>query len=148
MFDGPTKRVDQARLDRIGSACSCGLICGKQSRIGKPFSFGDVLWICTSSSSTGAAGYLRAECYRLTAPDRFTGDPTTYDRRAHGGADEDDPAREARDDPNGFYHGITVKSGRATFILTGPPVTFVASEGQERDSQLDLFQEVSPYDVC
>ena len=31
----------------------------------------------------------------------------------------------ARHDPNGFYHGISVKHQGKTAVLTGPPLTFV-----------------------
>jgi hypothetical protein len=37
-------------------------------------------------------------------------------------------AEAARNDPNGFYHGMTVKQGQETFVLSGPPVVFVVGE--------------------
>ncbi len=56
-------------------------------------------------------------------------------------------AEAARNDPNGFYHGITVKQGQETFVLSGPPVVFVADENPARpdgaasaeSEQLSLF---------
>lgn len=42
---------------------------------------------------------------------------------------------EARADPNGFYHGMSVKHAGTVFVLCGPPVTFVAGE----TAQLTLF---------
>ncbi len=50
-------------------------------------------------------------------------------------------------DPNGFYHGVTVKQGREIFVLSGPLVVFVADERPARPNkaasiegeQLSLF---------
>jgi hypothetical protein len=39
-----------------------------------------------------------------------------------------DRAESARNDPNGFYHGMTVKHGSEAFVLAGPPLLFVADE--------------------
>jgi hypothetical protein len=56
-------------------------------------------------------------------------------------------AEAARNDPNGFYHGMIVKQGQETFVLSGPPVVFVADENPARPDgtagiegeQLSLF---------
>ena len=43
---------------------------------------------------------------------------------------------EARRDPLGFYHGMAVKHAGATWVLTGPQVTF---EAAAEIGQMDLF---------
>jgi hypothetical protein len=56
-------------------------------------------------------------------------------------------AEAARSNPNGFYHRMTVTQGRETFVLSGPPVVFVAEQGPGRPDgaasadgeQLSLF---------
>jgi hypothetical protein len=35
-----------------------------------------------------------------------------------------DGGETARHDPNGFYHGISIKHQGKTAVLTGPPLTF------------------------
>ena len=44
-------------------------------------------------------------------------------------------ADAARADPNGFYHGMSVKHAGQILVLCGPPVTFVPGETE----QLALF---------
>ena len=92
----------------------------------KPFSWKGGLWVCVSIA--GRAGELRAEAYRLVHPQIFDGEPVTYGaRRALGDA--------ARNDPNGFYHGMLVRRGKDELVLCGPPVLFVPGQTE----QLALF---------
>jgi hypothetical protein len=65
----------------------------------------------------------------------FSGTPTTYAART--GTFE--AAETARNDPEGFYHAVTVRHGRETFVLCGPPLRFVAEETATAPLQLDLF---------
>lgn len=39
----------------------------------------------------------------------------------------------ARADPNGFYHGMTVRHGGQTLVLSGPPVALVPGESEQLD---------------
>jgi hypothetical protein len=92
-------------------------------------------------SLAGRGGIEQAEAYRLTPLKAFEGKATTYGQRT--GKAED--AESARNDPRGFYHGITVKHGKEQFVLTGPPIVFVPEpvrpEGAARTDpeQLSLF---------
>jgi hypothetical protein len=91
----------------------------------------------------GRSGREQAEAYQLVPLKVFSGTPKSYAEKI-GDADE---AEAARNDPNGFYHGMTVKQGQETFVLSGPPVVFVAEEAPGRPDgaanaeaeQLSLF---------
>lgn len=89
----------------------------------KPFQHDGALWICTSITGSGltSSGSTEHEAYRLVPQRTFSGTPTTYGTRISTG----DLAEAARNDPNGFYHGVAVKLGRETFVLSGPPLRFV-----------------------
>lgn len=102
--------------DRIGM--------GKPVR--KPFSWSGGLWVCVGTS--GRAGEVSAEAYRLVHPQVFEDRPATYAERTRNGD-------VARTDPDGFYHGMSVKHAGADMVLYGPPVRFV----QGKQQQLDLF---------
>jgi len=94
-------------------------------------------------SLSGMGGVDQAEAYQLIPFKAFAGTPRTYAEKT--GAAED--AEAARNDPNGFYHGMMVKQGREMFVLSGPPVVFVAEAGPDRPDgaasaeaeQLSLF---------
>jgi hypothetical protein len=94
-------------------------------------------------SLSGRGGIEQAEAYQLIPVKAFTGKTMSYPEKI-GTAES---AEAARNDPNGFYHGITVKRGQDTFVLSGPPVVFVASEEPARPDcgasidgeQLSLF---------
>ena len=91
----------------------------------------------------GRGGVEEAEAYRLVPLKAFAGAPQTYHEKT--GTAED--AEAARNDPNGFYHGMTVKQGRELFVLAGPPVVFVGETSPDRPDgmagaeaeQLSLF---------
>jgi hypothetical protein len=70
------------------------------------------------------SGSTEHEAYRLLPERLFRGTPTTYGTRT-GTAET---AEAARNDPNGFYHGVAVKYGRESFLLCGPPVRFLPEE--------------------
>ena len=141
----PTCAINAARLqyDRgdISESYSADRIAFGQP-VRKPFQHDRALWICTSitGSELTSSGSHEHEAYRILSERMFTGTPTTY--RTKTGTNE------ARNDPHGFYHGVVVKHGRATFVLCGPPLRFVpegavARPGREPNSppplQLNLF---------
>lgn len=88
-------------------------------------------------------GIEQAEAYQLIPLKAFNGTRMSYSEKI-GTAES---AEAARNDPNGFYHGMTVKQGQETFVLSGPPVVFVADERPSRPDgpasiegeQLSLF---------
>jgi hypothetical protein len=105
-----------------------------------PFKFRGELWLCVGMG--GAGGIQEAKAYRLVPRQMFRARPTTYhDKTAIEGGDA------ARNDPMGFYHGVSVKWGGETLILMGPPVKFVPDGGPRRPrgdakpeaEQLNLF---------
>lgn len=94
--------------------------------IRKPFQHDGALWVCTSITGSGltVSGSSEHEAYRLVPGRVFAGTPTTYGARTGDLA----AAESARNDPNGFYHGVAVKYGRDAFVLCGPPLRFVPEE--------------------
>lgn len=102
-----------------------------QSTVRKPFLWRGEPWVAVSL--TGMGGVQRAEAFRLVALELFPGATTTYrDRCSYERA-----ARVARRDPMGFYHGIRVKRGGATYVLSGPEEQFVAGTPS-------LFEDAPP----
>lgn len=104
---------------------------GMNQPVRKPFTFQGGLWVCTGK--TWLRGEVSAEAYRLVALTAFEGQPTTYREKTLGGD-------AARDDPNGFHHGMTVQHGGGAFVLAGPPVTLAAGVQE----QMDLFDSAPP----
>ena len=114
------------------------------SRVRKPFTRKNALYICTSISGSGLAdsGKEEHEAYRLVPARTFTGNTTTY----HDKTARAEDAEAARNDPNGFYHGMTIKHGAEDFVLCGPPIRFTPDTSPERPGaatgepvQLTLF---------
>jgi hypothetical protein len=110
-------------------------------KIRKAFRWQAQLMVTVSLSGRG--GIEQAEAYQLIPMKAFSGTSLTYAEKI-GTAEN---AEVARNDPNGFYHGMRVKQGQEVFVLSGPPVVFVAEEGPGRPGgtvnahgeQLSLF---------
>ena len=110
-------------------------------KIRKAFRWQAQLMVTVSLSGSG--GIEQAEAYQLIPLKLFAGVTMSYNEKI-GDADT---AEAARNDPNGFYHGMTVKHGSEAFVLAGPPVLFVAAEEAHRPDnsfvgegeQLSLF---------
>lgn len=90
------------------------------SKIRTPFHFSGAIWTTTQVDSHGGA-----EAYRLVCRELFEGEPTTYAKKVYV-----DGGETAREDPQGFYHGMTVKHGGREFVMVGPPVCFLADGPQ------------------
>jgi len=80
----------------------------------------------------GRDGVEQAEAYQLTPMKLFNGAPTSYREKTALAED----AEAARNDPKGFYHGMTVKQGREMFVLSGPPIVFVAQTSPGRPDRM------------
>ena len=117
-------RLQHDRGDVNGSYSADRVASGQPVR--KPFQHDGALWICTSITGSGltSSGSTEHEAYRIMPEPMFNGRPTTYGTRTATG----EAAEAARNDPNGFYHGVTVQYGRETFVLCGPPLRFVPAE--------------------
>jgi hypothetical protein len=96
--------------------------------IRRPFTWQGSLWVCVGSAFRQGVNSLSA--YRLTPVERFSGTPTTYSEKTIDG-------EAARNDPNGFYHGMQVTHAGKTWVLCGPGATFVAGQA----AQMSLFSE-------
>jgi len=129
----PTCAVNAARLQHdkgdINASYSADRIASGQP-VRKPFQNDGSLWVCTSITGSGltVSGSTEHEAHRLISERIFEGKPTTYRTRISSG----ELAEVARNDRNGFYHGITVKFGRESFVLCGPPLRFVPANSPAR----------------
>lgn len=85
----------------------------------KPVLHGGALWVCVGTSGTRDKRVQKV--YQLQLLRDFRGDPTTYFEKS-GYWREGDlyPGDFARNDPNGFYHGMAVKSGGEKYVMVGP----------------------------
>jgi hypothetical protein len=113
-------------------------------RVRKPFKWKDALCVCTSISGSGltGSGVEEHEAYRIVPVKMFTEATKTYGEKT----DKAEDAEAARNDPNGFYHGMIIKHGSESFVLCGPPIRFTADASPERPGgaigepeQLTLF---------
>lgn len=123
--------------DRDESYSSDRIAYGQSVR--RPFRHNGELWVCTSIMGSGltTSGSMEHEAYRIVPEPLFSGKRTTYAEKTAAA----ESAEASRNDPNGFYHGVTVVHGRETFVLCGPPLRFVAEEavpGHEALGQLQL----------
>ena len=119
-------------------------VIASNGRVRKPFRWKDGLYVCTSISGSGLteSGMPEHEAYRMVPATTFMGTTATYREKT----DKAEDAEAARNDPNGFYHGMTIKHGGASFVLCGPPIRFTAEASPERPEgapgdpmQLTLF---------
>ncbi len=120
-----TETLSQHAACELGDSYSADRIASGQP-VRKPFQHAGELWVCTSITGSGltSSGSTEHEAYRLMPEPVFTGTPTTYGTRISTG----ELAEAARNDPSGFYHGVTVKHGRETCVLCGPPLRIIAEE--------------------
>jgi hypothetical protein len=100
-------------------------------KVRKPFEYKGSQWVCVGTQGRG--GVSEARAYRLTLAAAFA-KATTYREKV-----SIDDGEHARQDPNGFYHAISVQTGGQAMVLCGPPALFVADEAQRPAQQLDLF---------
>lgn len=106
---------EEGEGDINASYCAEKIACNEPIR--KPFRFEGYSWVCVGVTNGGH------EAYRLLPPELFEGTPTTYNQKTNH-----DGGETARNDPNGFYHGMTVKHGAKSFVLCGPPAIFVGDD--------------------
>ena len=111
----PPSRLDDGDIDNAYSADKIG----EARPIRKPFSYRGALYVSTAGCGGGRRGQYY-DAMRLVRLAEFDGDPTTYADKVHV-----DHGEMARNDPLGFYHGMTVSSGGETFVMAGPEVRFV-----------------------
>jgi hypothetical protein len=120
-------------------------VIASNGRVRKSFTWNGGLYVCTSitGSALTDSGMPEHEAYRIVPVKMFTGTTKTY----HDVTARAEDAEAARNDPNGFYHGMTIKHGGESFVLCGPPVSFTAETSPERPDgatgeeplQLSLF---------
>jgi hypothetical protein len=101
-------------------------------KVRAPFRHGSHLWICVGIRGREP----ELEAYRLTPESMFTDPVTSYSAKVSR-----DSGDAARNDPQGFYHGMAVEHGGMRYVLSGPPSLFIADPEAETTvpAQLDLF---------
>ncbi len=99
-------------------------------RVRKPFKWKGAPCVCTSISGSGLTdtGMQEHEAYRIVPVGMFKETTVTYREKTARAED----AEAARNDPNGFYHRMTIKHGGESFVLCGPPMRFTAEASPER----------------
>lgn len=120
------RRIGEGDINASYSADKIGL----EGKVRKPFIWQNTRWVCTGIRSKNADPI--AEAYRLVPERFFDGEPATYNEVACL------PAAE-RFKPEGFYHGMRVRSGKHDCILVGPSAMFIAKDDSETLKQADLF---------
>lgn len=108
----------------ISASYSADLI-ALEGRICKPFLLHGALHVTVGLAHLPEE---HAEAYRLVELSQFDGEPTSYGQRNK---------EEARNSPDGFYHGMTVRHGKQTYVLNGPPV--ILCGGDPEPVQESLF---------
>ena len=91
------------------------------SRVRKPFRFQNGLWVCVGQCNLPVP---TARAYRLIDTAHFNGDLTTYTAKTRD-------SEAARNDSNGFYHGMAVTHGGHSYVLAGPSIELIAGEQEQ-----------------
>lgn len=102
----------------IRAAYSADLI-AMENRIRRPFRLQG--WLCVTVGLRNQPEE-HAVAYQLLELSAFDGVSTTYGQRDH------DAARQSTE---GFYHGMTVKHGKRTYVLVGPPIVIYGNGDPE-----------------
>lgn len=114
------------KVGDIAASHSAAVIADRISKVRKPFLHEGVAYV-----NTGGGGSGSIEAYRLLPEAEFKGKPTSYAEKTGG-----DGAEKARNDPNGFYHGMLVQSRKQPHVLVGPPTTFT-TDGESRSEVVE-----------
>lgn len=130
----PGKRVDAGDIHASYSGDSIAF----RSTVRKPFIWRGEQWVAISLSGIG--GVQQAEAVRLVEAEAFQGAITTYRARCA----TERAARRARRDPMGFYHGVRVKRGGVSCVLSGPEERFVAGTPSPFEDAVFTFGPTPP----
>jgi hypothetical protein len=144
-------RQREGRRGDIDKAYSADII-AMQGRV-KTFTHQGQLW--TRVCGQYFNGEQTAGCYRLVLLKHYKGVSCTYSERCHNAED----AEAARNDPEGFYNSMRVKSGKDEFVMVGPEVFFKPDPSipdyTHSDSLFDLpdlededEQDAEDYQIC
>lgn len=104
-----------------------------EGRVRSPFTYRNTLWVCTGMVSHSNS--RAATAYQLMPARFFDGTPISYHENAMLGD-------EARNRPEGFYHGMAVLHGKQDCVLIGPGAIFVQSQKCRAPEQTDLFDRL------
>ena len=123
--------VGREMMGAVEASYSADKIANKESRVTKPFSFEDKLFI--STGNTCSVKKVQWECYRLMPLEEFDGEVHTYvaPRGYAAELDGDDYYALLRSIPEGFYHGMKVKHGKNDCVLVGPKIIFQGREDKK-----------------
>ncbi len=96
----------------------------QSNKVRRPFTFRGKQWVCTSNVGSGIGGVVEVStAYLLVAAETFEGEAVSY-------AEKTRDCAAARNDPDGFYHGVRVEHRGDPFVLCGPPARFLPGKPQ------------------
>lgn len=141
----PPARLDWDKGDIHNTYCADTI--AMKSSVGRSFEHAGAIWCCVGITGKGltSLGESVHEGYRLTPEALFEGEKTTYAEKSRRWDEGDKyPGDYARNDPNGFYHGMVVTHKVQKFVLTGPGMAFAplkeVSPAIPAPAQLSLFE--------
>ena len=120
----------------VEASCSCSSIC--EGKIANPFKIGSELFV----SMGGRAGFsVVKKVWKVVPAAEFEGPSWSYSEKLSIEKDEYGCGGEfARNDPNGFYHGMKAKWGKQAVVIQGPPVYLIAGDkSPKQPKQKSLF---------
>lgn len=99
-----------------------------EQKVTRPFRCKGMLLVATNITF---AAPRTAAAYQLLPEEEFEGQSVTYREKVMV-----DGGEAARNDPNGFYHGMKVSHASKAYVMTGPPITLI---GRKSARQGNLF---------
>jgi ParB/RepB/Spo0J family partition protein len=98
---------------------------GKQGRIKRPARVGDLLVVCMGF---GAQPKGTLDVWRVIPREEWTGPTWTFVEKMRLDPDHVRSGETARNDPLGFYHGMTAKAGGKEWVIVGPQIRLIAEK--------------------
>jgi hypothetical protein len=137
--DGKWVRYDSRRC-AIDMAYSADVFAQSNGSIRKPVALGNELF--TYMGGTTWDFKCAVGAWKLVAPEEFSGPTFTYNEKCAIPHSDDDYCGGAycRRDPMGFYHGMTAKHGKQTYVIQGPKVFLLRGPREaKKQKQKSLF---------
>ena len=121
---------------------SCSIQAITEGKLKSPAKIGTELFVYMGGCM--ADFRIAVQVWKVVPASEFVGQTWTYSEKlAYDRGDEDKCGGEyARNDPNGFYHGMTGKMGKSPVVLQGPPVYLLPEARKPKEAkpkQTSLF---------
>lgn len=123
----------ETRIDYAAAADSYSAdVIAMSATVRRPFELDGARWVCVGTGGNFTT-YTSIRIYKLTPEREFDGVARSYTGKCLI-----DGGEFARNDPNGFYHGMTVQHGGKWYALTGPEFELLAEPTEVRGG---LYQD-------